>query len=65
MNIGEAAALAGVTPKMARHYESLGLLPGVARTDAGYRLYTQREARARALSKGRATWGFPWRRFPL
>ena len=43
MNIGEAAAAAGVTPKMIRHYESLGLMPEADRTEAGYRLYTARE----------------------
>lgn len=43
MNIGQAAAAAGVTPKMIRHYESLGLIPEVQRTDAGYRLYSPRE----------------------
>ena len=35
MNIGEAAEKAGVTPKMVRHYESLGLLPKVHRTESG------------------------------
>jgi Cu(I)-responsive transcriptional regulator len=43
MNIGQAAAAAGVTPKMIRHYESLGLVPEAERTDAGYRLYGERE----------------------
>jgi Cu(I)-responsive transcriptional regulator len=43
MNIGQAAAAAGVTPKMIRHYETLGLIPEAERTEAGYRLYGVRE----------------------
>jgi MerR family copper efflux transcriptional regulator len=43
LNIGQAAARSGVTAKMVRHYESLGLLPAVARTDSGYRQYGDRE----------------------
>lgn len=39
MNIGDAATAAGVTPKMIRHYETLGLIPEPERTEAGYRLY--------------------------
>jgi len=42
-NIGEAALRSGVSAKMVRHYESLGLLPRVARTDAGYRQYREAE----------------------
>lgn len=42
-NIGEAASRSGVSAKMVRHYESLGLLPKVGRTDSGYRQYTDKE----------------------
>ena len=42
-NIGEAASMSNVSAKMVRHYESLGLLPTVSRTDSGYRQYTDRE----------------------
>ena len=38
--IGEAARRAGISARMVRHYESLGLIAGVARTDSGYRQYT-------------------------
>jgi MerR family transcriptional regulator, copper efflux regulator len=41
MNIGEASKQSAVSAKMIRHYESLGLLPEVARTDAGYRQYDE------------------------
>ncbi len=59
MNIGDAAAAAGVTPKMIRHYESLGLIPDVQRTEAGYRLYSEREVgMLRFIRQARAL-GFP------
>ena len=42
-NIGQAASQSGVSAKMIRHYESLGLLPTVHRTEAGYRQYGGKE----------------------
>ena len=35
MNIGEAAAASAVSAKMIRHYEALGLVPGVRRAPSG------------------------------
>lgn len=59
MSIGEAAAAAGVTPKMVRHYESIGMIPDVQRTDSGYRLYSPREvSMLRFIRQARAL-GFP------
>lgn len=43
MNIGQAAATTGVTAKMIRHYESIGLLPAAGRTESGYRQYGERD----------------------
>ncbi len=43
MNIGQAAEAAGVSAKMIRHYEQIGLVPAAARTDAGYRQYSDRD----------------------
>ncbi|MCC2633299.1 MAG: hmrR1 [Ramlibacter sp.] len=59
MNIGEAAAAAGVTPKMIRHYESLGLIPDVQRTDSGYRLYSDREVAMLRFIRQARTLDFP------
>jgi MerR family copper efflux transcriptional regulator len=41
MNIGEASKQAAVSAKMIRHYEGLGLLPEVGRSEAGYRQYDE------------------------
>lgn len=43
MNIGQAADAAGVSAKMIRHYEQIGLVPAATRTDSGYRQYTERD----------------------
>jgi Cu(I)-responsive transcriptional regulator len=43
MNIGDAAQRSGISAKMIRHYEELGLIRPAARTAAGDRVYDDRE----------------------
>lgn len=45
INIGQAAKASGISAKMIRHYEDIGLLPASRRTDAGYRQYDERDVR--------------------
>ncbi len=44
MTIGQLAKRAGVNPRTLRYYERIGLLVPASRTDAGYRVYTRRDA---------------------
>ena len=57
-NIGEAAALTGVTTKMIRHYESIDLIPQAGRTFAGYRIYTDNDLHRIRFIKRARTLGF-------
>ena len=45
LTIGEMAKRSGLTAKMIRHYESLGLLPPPVRSEAGYRHYREQDVK--------------------
>lgn len=43
LNIGEVANASGVSAKMVRHYESIGLIPQAQRTMSNYRTYSEKD----------------------
>lgn len=57
-SIGRAAELSGVTPKMIRHYESLGLIPRARRTLGDYRVYTAGEVHTLRFVRRARSFGF-------
>jgi MerR family copper efflux transcriptional regulator len=58
MNIGQASNASGVSAKMIRYYESIGLIRAPLRTDSNYRTYGADEVHVLRFVKRARTLGF-------
>lgn len=65
MNIGLAANKSGISAKMIRYYESIGLISPAERSDAGYRKYSENEVQTLRFIKRSRELGFPLERIKM
>lgn len=55
MNIGQASRVSGVSAKMIRYYEQIGLIRPAERTDSNYRSFSDRDVNdLRFIKRGRS-----------
>lgn len=58
MNIGQASKASGVTTKMIRYYDEIGLVQPASRTDSNYREYEERQINDLRFIKRSRSLGF-------
>lgn len=59
MNIGQASTRSGVSQRMIRHYEAIGLIPKAERRDSGYRDYGDQDVHTLRFVGRARDLGFP------
>ena len=58
MNIGQVARHSGVSAKMIRHYEQIGLIPKASRTYSNYRTYSGKDVHTLRFIRQARSLGF-------
>ena len=59
MNIGQASAASGVSQRMIRHYEKIGLIPAPPRRSGNYRDYAEADVHRLSFIANARDLGFP------
>ena len=64
MHIGELAKRTGLSLRTIRHYDDVGLLPATARTDGGFRVFSEEDFERLMVIKQMKPWVSHWKKWP-